>query len=471
MLPAASAGARAGIVAASASAAVAAGFATAQSPQLALIVGVAILAVGSLALPPPYWVLAAVTAAVCFRALVAGGLLPGYAAYVDLPLTWVALALALRIATRWSPLARKVVLGLAALALATLISGMLAGSPPFRWLFGYLLMAGPFALIASLLLAPPSPPERRRLERVALGLALIQVPIVMVQAARFDDVDAVQGTFIGSEAGAHLTGGVAAAAALWYLAKSSRPKHAVIASLLLLVPFLSSAKQIIFALPAATLASPAVGRIATWLRIGLVFGALGLLVAVPSLHQTYSLRSIDDLLAGRGGKPEATREIATELTRSPLTLAFGVGPAETLSHSALLTLSPLREFESPIAALELEPASVALRLGALRDYSGSFEHPSSSVLGVFGDLGIVGAVPVFGLIGLFFRALWSHRTPEAAAGTAVLALFFVMGFIFTWWEQTGFALYVALFVGLALTGDQNPLATERPWHSRQSWKR
>ena len=145
-------------------------------------------------------------AAVCSRAGVAIDLLPGFAAYIDLALAWGAFLFAALTARSWSSKAQWVALGVAGLGLTAAASGTLAGVSAVQSLFSYALLGAPFALVAAILLAPPSAPQRKHLITVALALAFIQVPIAIAQALQATHADQVQGTFIGSEAGAHLVG-------------------------------------------------------------------------------------------------------------------------------------------------------------------------------------------------------------------------------------------------------------------------
>jgi hypothetical protein len=342
-----------------------------------------------------------------------------------------------------------VVLGLGGLAVGVVSSGILAGSSPVRWLLSYALLGAPFAVVAAILLAPPPPDLRRGLIITALGLAFIQIPIAVVQWTQASHPDEVQGTFVGSAAGAHLAGGVAVVAAVWLLGRARTVRQALGAAPLLLVPFLANATLMLFATFAALILSPLSGRLTVRIRALAVIGSVVVLVATFVGASQYA-RSAADTLLGERGKSASLNAVEVELTTSPINFLFGAGPAETVSHSALLTLDPMRDPQSPIAELDLEPSQTLLGLGALEEFPSSLAHPASSGLGIVGDLGIFGAAVYVALVAFLFVSAWRLRTADRAGATAALVLFFILGLAFTWWEQSGFTLYVALLVGLAL---------------------
>jgi hypothetical protein len=420
-------------------------------PDLALVVALAAAGMVALSAHPAYWALAAVVAAVVARVPVAFGVAPAYVVYLDLPLSLVSLALALHSARVWPQTARRLMYGLLGLGACIIISGALAGSSPARSVLSFALLGVPFVVIAAIVLAPPPPSVRARLVRAVLFLAFIQLAAAVVQLPTASDVDDIRGTFLGSDAGAHLAAGVAAVGAIWLLAHSSRPTHFVAPVALLAVPFLASAKQVIFALPATLIASPMGSRFSTPTRAAVIIGAVLLLVVTPSLNQTYSLNSINQATSGEGAKPEVARELAGHLREGGgATLAFGLGPANSVSHSALLTTDPLRGTESALTGIGLEPSETTLDLAG--DWTGgaSFSSPYSSAAGLVGDLGVVGTAVYMGLFLVVFLAAWRMGGPDGSFAVAALGLFALLGLIFTWWEQTGFSLYVAFLVGIAL---------------------
>ena len=159
---------------------------------------------------------------------------------------------------------------------------------------------------------------------------------------------------------------------------------------------------------------------------------------------------VEQTFGGRSGKADAVREVERQVTESPTAFLLGAGPARSVSFSALLSLDPLKDPETPVRLLDLQASETLLELGGISAGYSSFLHPASSALGVLGDLGVLGALIYFVLVGNLLVAALRLRTPDAPGAVGALALFIVLGIMFIWWEQTGFSLYVALIAGLAL---------------------
>jgi hypothetical protein len=440
------------------------GFVVAHNPLVAFALGLCVLLLIGLMVTPAYWVLGAVVAAVVFPGLVSLGLLPGIANYLHFALAFGALAVALATTDTWTRLARSIVLGLFALGMITALSCLLSGSEPVRGLFYFALVGEPLALLAAILLRPPSDQARSVLVWSALALLVVQIPVTLVQTAgigfgsvvsQTDAVDAVRGT-VGVENGAHLVSGIAVVGVFWLLARPARPRWLLVVVGLLAIPFLASAMQVVFALPAVLVIGPIGGMLRTGVRVAVVSASVVLLVATPSLNRGYSIDLINEALGGESGKLVAGKAVGAAVSSDLASAAFGAGPAQTVSSAAYRTTDPLREQESPIRFLHLEPSRTALDLGALDDVSGSFDRPLSSALGVLGDLGVIGAITYVGLWLLVLIRLRRLRTPEAIGACAGVALFLVLGLISAWWEEASFMLYVSLLAGLALSRGNVP---------------
>ena len=143
-----------------------------------------------------------------------------------------------------------------------------------------------------------------------------------------------------------------------------------------------------------------------------------------------------------------------KLDDEPASIAFGRGPAETVSRAAFLTTPSTG---SSLADLGLEPAPIAVEAArGARDVSGgartSFDIGISSMIGVLGDLGIVGIAAYCGLLLSLMLRLRRERSPEGVAAAAGFALFLVLGVVVDWWEQPPFGVFIATLAGLALTG-------------------
>jgi hypothetical protein len=441
-----------------AAAAPALGFAIGVDEDVGFVATAVALGVLALGAPAAAWAAAALVAALTFRGLVSAGLLPPVATFVDIGLAWGALGAALlrgvRPSHRFPPVPH--LRWLAVLTVAAFLSALFAGTELARPLLYLALLGQPFALAGALMLDPPSPALRRTLLRVALALVVVQVPIALWQGATGGVGDAVQGTLAGAGAGAHTMSAVVAVGAIW-IAVDARRRPWVrlsLAAVLLAIPFLADAKQVILALPA-------IAAIGSWrrprdiaLRLGAVGVALALLFVVYPSGDT-AAGFLERASAGQSGKGEVAQLVWQNAREDPAVLALGSGPATTVSRAAFMTTDLLLRADSPLRAFHLEPARFAL--GAERaandvSWGGtSFNSGQSSALGVFGDLGLLGALAYGVLVVSLIVRLRRMHSPEALAAAAGFAMFAVLGVVFDWWEQPPFSVFLAVLAGLALT--------------------
>ena len=193
------------------------GWAIAINPQVAFIGTVAFLGVAALAAPAGAWVLCALIAALTFRGLVELEMLPSVATFIDLPLAWGALAVALIRNRPSSLLLRRHLRWLGALGLAVVLAWAFHPSEVLRPVLYLALLGEPFAIVGALLADPPSERLRRLLQGALLVLLIIQIPIAGLQFATLGPADSVQGTLYGAGAGAHVISGVVVVGAIWIL--------------------------------------------------------------------------------------------------------------------------------------------------------------------------------------------------------------------------------------------------------------
>ena len=439
-----------------AAASVALGVGIVANPQLAFIAIAAFLGASAFAAPAGAWVLCALVAALAFRGLVELNALPSVATYVDLPLAWGALAVALAKNPERSPFLRRHLLWLAALGLAVMLAWAFHPSELLRPVLYLALLGEPFAIVAALLADPPSPRRRRLLEGALVALVLIQIPVAALQFATLGQGDAIQGTLYGAGAGAHVISGVVVVGAIWFLGggiarRVLGPMWLPIVVALFVIPFVADAKQVIIATPVIVLASSWSGGRLGFLLRGVL--AAGLVVALFTLApagqtaQEYLERSGE-----QGGKQATLVFVWEKLDDEPASVAFGRGPAETVSRAAFLTTP---RAGSPLADLGLKPAPIAQEAArGARDVSGdstSFDSGVSSMIGVLGDLGVLGVAIYCGLLLSLMLRLRRERSPEGVAAAAGFALFLVLGLVVDWWEQPPFAVFIATLAGLALT--------------------
>lgn len=446
------------------------GYLAAVAPAPALLLALGPALVLAMRVSPAGWVFAALLLAIGGRGLasvlaLAG--LPGTVsllAYLHLVVAWAGLGLAAIRARQWSSTSVWLVVGVLALTLAAVLSAVANGSQALRVVFYVALLGEPFAIVATLLLCPPSPRTQKAIVIGLVALLIVQVPIAIAQAILVGTADPVTGTLTGATGGAHLLGGIVTAGAIWlyYSFPSSLARNALLLALIP-VPFLSDAKQVILTLPIVLLATWRPWRHrGAWVVPTTIVGLALVLFAVPALSQ-YSQDVIERSLTGEGGKVEALRVAERGLTSGLQVATVGEGPAETISHAAFLTLDPLRLPDSPVRSLNLEPAQVG-RAYLGNAYGGTFASPRSSAFGLLGDLGLLGAIVYAGLVCVLLLAMFRIPSPEATAGIMVLLLMAFLGFLGDWWEQGDFTVVVATIVAFGLLSSGAPASsgTGRP---------
>ena len=440
--------------------AIAIGLGTTLNLEITFLLVVAFLGVATMAAPASAWVLCALVAAVTFRGLVELGALPSVATFVDLPLAWGALAVGLLKRRDASPLLGTHLRLLAGLSVAILLAWAFHPSEVLRPLLYLALLGEPFALVGALLADPPSPAMRRALERTLLALVVIQIPIAFLQLATLGPADHIQGTLYGAGAGAHVVSGVAVVGAIWILAGGAgrgipTAVRIPVVVALMVIPFIADAKQVILAMPAILLAwTPGGSRAMTVARMGVVVAAVvALFTLVPAGAATEIF--IEKSQQGQGGKQATAQFVWDEAREDSAAIAFGQGPAETVSRAAFMTTDLFQRGGSPLASLGLEPATLAVEAqGTALQASGggtSFNSGTSSALGVLGDLGVIGLLAYLGTLLWLFLRLRRDQAPEGIAAAAGLAMFLVLGLFFDWWEQPPYGVFVGVLAGLALT--------------------
>jgi hypothetical protein len=430
------------------------------NPQVTFVLAIAVVGIATVTAPAAGWVLFALIGALTFKGLVSVGALPSVMTFIDLPLAWGALVVALLKRRERSPFLRRHLQWLALLALAVALAWAFNLSEVLRPLLYLALLGEPFALVGALIADPPSPRMRLALERTLLALVLIQIPLAAFQFANIGSRDHIQGTLYKAGAGAHVISAVIVVGAIWILS-GGIGRHVLgvwrlpVVAGLFFIPFLADAKQVIVALPAIVLASSwRVGRVQFLVRGALVAGALIALFTLAPAGKT-AQRFIEDSQQGKGGKQAAALFVWRKLEGDPASLAFGKGPAETLSRAAFMTTDQVQRSDSPLGVLGLKPAAIAVEAhGTAREISHggtSFNSGVSSTLGVLGDLGIFGVLAYSGLILSLFLRLRTETSPEGIAAAAGFALFLVLGLVYDWWEQPPFSVFLGVLAGLSLS--------------------
>jgi len=446
-----------------AGASIALGAGIALNLQVSFLLVIAFVGVAALAAPAGAWVLCALVAALTFRGLVELNALPSVATFIDLPLAWGALAVGLLKRQERSPLLARHLRWLAALGLAVVLAWAFHPSEVLRPVLYLALLGEPFAIVGALLADPPSPRLRRALEQTLLALLLVQIPLAALQLATLGPFDHIQGTLYGAGAGAHVISAVCVVGAIWILAGGYGREALGAARLpvvcgLLVIPFLADAKQVILAMPAVLLAwTWGSSRAMSLGRIAPVAASMVVLFSLAAPARTVE-RYFDQSAQGGGGKEATARFVWQGARTDPQSLAFGKGPAETVSRAAYMTTPLFGRADSPLTVLDLKPAEFAIgaESAALTASGGgtSFNSGASSALGVLGDLGILGLLAFVGALMSLFVLVRRQTSADGVAGAAGLALFLVLGLIYDWWEQPPFGVVLGVLAGLALTAER-----------------
>jgi hypothetical protein len=426
----------------------------------------AVGAIGLLWLPGWAWAVGALCGALLSRVVTSAGILPSMMNFIDFGFVFVGLAAVLvyrAVGRRWTTTARRLGLAVLVLFAITWLSWALDPSDLARPIVTFMLWAEPFALILILLLDPPNP-EGRRIVLSILGVVIaLQVAFGLYQAATIPDADFVKGTLIGAGAGHHVMAGVTALGGLCLLAwgygrsLSAGLACTVLASpLLILLPVLADAKQVIFALPAAAAilvltTSGFVKRIVV--ASPLVAAVAVLVVLVPA--GTTAVSFLQSASEGQSGKLSSVRLVTGEMGGSISRWTLGLGPANGVSRAAFMTTDLFLRGESPVSALGLEPAALPVRAQAqaLQVAEGtSFNAALSSALGLFSDIGILGVTAYAGVLAAVGIPLLRRRREWLSrAALAGWAFSVPLALTFDWWEQPPFTVVLAVITGLALS--------------------
>jgi hypothetical protein len=265
----------------------------------------------------------------------------------------------------------------------------------------------------------------------------------------------VKGTLHGAGAGHHAIGAVALVGGAWVLLSERPLLTRVMVSLpLFVIPFVSDAKQVLFAVPAALLFQRWRGGSGRNIALFALVAMLGFAIFRYGASDT-AFDFIDQQQQGRGGKASSARLVWSEITADPASLLLGKGPAETVSRAAFMTTDRYLGEESPLRAFGLHSSEIAENaFSQANEISGgrtSLNSALSSAIGVLGDLGFLGAAAFAALLGSVIVALRRRVSPEAAAALAGWGMFALLGFVYDWWEQPPFSMTLAVLTALALS--------------------
>lgn len=429
----------------------------------------------------------ALIASTLSRCLVALGA-PGIIDFVHIPLVLAAVGVVTP-EIRRTLATRKACFWISILFLDAVMAWVASGGELVRPIVGWVLMVEPILLavaVVAVLVTAPAPARAvaiRRIEDLVILIALVQLPFAFVQAVQSGVGDHIQGTFIGLGSGAHIAGAVTFVGAIALCARAMRERARVglsfaLIAALLLTSIVADAKQVeIAAVPAILVLvffsdvltrQPAVVRkVAAIGVLALAVGTVWIFAATyRPLNQPGGSQTIEQ---GERGKVVAFDLITEDMDTRPETLFVGLGAGNTVGKLATLTVGAGVKSNSPVAFLHLSQAQITaetLRLDK-RNYvsaSSSVWSGLSSVLGLFGDFGLVGIFAYAAAWWALLRPGARSRGPDRAVALSLATFAGLLGVFHIWLEEPNFMLpAAALFataVAASIAGRQNDDASD-----------
>jgi len=447
------------------------GASTANAPVLAWFVLAAAGGMALLQMSVETWVSGAVLLSVLSRLAVATGMVPQVVNFLHFPLTLGAALVAAAGRDAGTRLGSKLALGLIGLLLVSLGSWAVNGGGIVRPILAWLVFAEPFLLVYAIMKARSGPRGQGFLLSLLTTLAFIQLPLAVWQSRTLGLADPVQGTFVGLGAGAHVAGAVALLGTMVFVARAvSRGRRSGFSRLLLLgavlviVPLLADAKQAFAAFLAGAMylvwTSGFYRRGKFMLLLVLVLGGAALASSsFPAFGRIFNVRLLHE---GAGGKTGAYGIISGGGLTTRILL--GLGPGNSVSRVSLMGMESYIKPQSPVSLLGLTPAPATQEILALAQSNWLIASSSawsgiSSWLGLFGDLGLVGVAVYLWMCVHIWRTLGRVRTWQSQAARASLVMAALLGGIYSWLEEPGFTMVVALLVGLALISSHDGYST------------
>jgi hypothetical protein len=409
------------------------------------------------------WATGALVITILAEELVRRGVLPDIATFADFGFVYLGLVAALlRRDLRWTPAARRLAFALATFLIIACMSAILHRTEVLRPLVAFSIWAESFVLLLLFLLDPPTEVERRRL-LVCFGVLIaIQLPFVVVQAVTLGIGDNAMGTTSNAHTVAALTGLGSLALITWGYERSAGIGLVCLlatAPYLAVVPLLAEAKQVMFALPVAILVLVATTRqLSRKVMVAAVLAAIFVYLLTSTPAGQLGERFLGRASSGNSGKLAGFKVAVAEMRIEWTSVAFGLGPANGLSRTALLTADThaLRE-GAPLGRLNLKPAEIATQAEAEAritrgDHDTSFNSAISSATGLVTDFGVVGVMAFAWLLASMLIPLVERRRQVLArVALAGWAMSLPLAITFDWWEQPPFMVPLAVLTGLAIT--------------------
>lgn len=358
--------------------------------------------------------------------------------------------------------------GLTILLGVTLASTLLNKAGLVNAVLSFLMLGGPFMLLASIICLPMSSGSflqfRQWIIRSSFAnmiLAFSQWPLLKfgkITAGGLNAGDGMAGVFFVSGAGNYVSATVSVYFGLYYLAFAKAAPPWLRISTLLAALFqiqLSDSKQVLFALFCGGILLVVVTM--KELDKALTY-AVGIIILLASFY--WAVQNIEALSAfqnyaakenvwGLDGEAARIKPIAFKIIptyfESPLNWLFGLGPGHTVGRLGGWLLKENWAILGPLGATT-HPASAA----AVSAYYSNWLAVESTIFsplfgwaGIWGDLGFFG-LGAYLLLGFI---VWHYLCDDMISKLIVLSIA-MFGFIFTQMEEPGFMLYSAALIGL-----------------------
>ena len=313
------------------------------------------------------------------------------------------------------------------------------------------LLVCPF--IAARLIVSSGLKSRETIRNVLTFLVLAQVAMFVPQLATYSGYDDLAGTFVDTLYGSHVASFVVLLGAAAYVmsdARGWRGNLALAAAFILAI--LADSKVALVYMIAVSVTYIFIGRPLRLVRFNtrLATRTIGAFLAAATAAAVFTgyfgtIRAADyvqQTVESDGGKLAVARVIlnpSSELWQRE-NILIGAGPAQTVSRTAGFTVANSRDSGSRGGGLGMEEARYLPIMEELAQGSGgfiassSFTNPKSSILGLIGDLGIVGAAVYFWGFWWVYRRIASASTWRSWPALAWLGLL-LPGLIGEWLEM------------------------------------
>lgn len=294
--------------------------------------------------------------------------------------------------------------------------------------------------------------DRQQIVKHALLIGILQILFSVFQIAThpIGTVDHVQGSLVGTGAGGHIAP-FAALLSCTYLALEKKFGSIAKFCLILfglLVCYLGDAKQVILVFLLIISLYFSISKSQFKFYLPRVFAAL-FIVFMVSLYINGVFGGIKPIsyinlsVETKGGKIAVANQIVSPNSdfHKEVNYLVGAGPAQSVGRAALLTVSnsfspvaPASKFGIPSARFYDYFTTVSKGMGYVGD--SSFTSPTSSMLGIMGDIGLLGFAAYIFLIFKLLRVCMEIGVMRSSLSLISFGVYiFVLSFFGEWLEN------------------------------------